>query len=132
MAKVEPLKHDAFESENGPRIDSSVAGEERFNKLLSKFSVSPWLLDPRSRRMRNWDALVALALVYTATVTPYEVAFLDTKPGPKVDTNLSAFPIYVFNVLIDVIFFTDMCFNFNLIYYDRAYPPLPCLRLAVR
>ena len=90
------VKSDAFE---GAGADGEYASEEeKFNRLLEKFSVSPWLADPRSKRMKNWDGLVALALVYTATVTPYEVAFLDTKPGGDVDTSLSAFPIYVVNV----------------------------------
>ena len=36
-------------------------------------------LDPRSRFMRDWDAVVGLMLVYTAFVTPFEVAFIDVR-----------------------------------------------------
>ena len=56
------------------------------------------LLNPRSVLMQYWDFCPLSALFFTATVTPYEVAFLDTKPGGDVDTSLSAFPIYVVNV----------------------------------
>ena len=69
--------------------------------------------------MKRWDAIIAVALVYTATITPYEVAFLDTKPGSRMSADLPTFPIYLVNLLIDVIFFTDLCFNFNLIYLDE-------------
>lgn len=89
-------KTDAFEAADGSDDDS--ARDNNFKKLLAKFEVSPWLLDPRSKRMKQWDGLIALALVYTATLTPYEVAFIDTKPGGRLDSSLSAFPIYVINV----------------------------------
>lgn len=92
------VKSDAFEGAGAEDSHGDTSGEEKFNRLLEKFSVSPWLADPRSKRMKNWDGLVALALVYTATVTPYEVAFLDTKPGGDLDTSLSAFPVYVVNM----------------------------------
>ena len=69
--------------------------------------------------MKRWDAIIAVALVYTATITPYEVAFLDTKPGSRMSADLPTFPIYLVNLLIDIIFFTDLCFNFNLIYLDE-------------
>ena len=71
--------------------------------------------------MKRWDAIIAVALVYTATITPYEVAFLDTKPGSRMSADLPTFPIYLVNLLIDIIFFTDLCFNFNLIYLCLLY-----------
>ena len=94
------MKADAFEaaSGNGDGRGSAEDADAKFQALLSKFMISPWLLDPRSTRMKQWDLLIALALVYTAIITPYEVAFIDTKPGSDIDTSLSAFPIYVFNM----------------------------------
>ena len=36
-----------------------------------------WIIDPRkSRRLGYWDALTTLCLLFTASVTPYEVALL--------------------------------------------------------
>lgn len=48
----------------------------------------------RSPFMKNWDLLMALLLLFTATVTPFEVAFLET----KVDV------LFVLNRLIDSLF----------------------------
>ena len=70
--------------------------------------------------MKRWDMIIAVALVYTATVTPYEVAFLDTKPGYRMNSGLPTFPIYIINAFIDITFFTDMCINFNLIHLDEV------------
>lgn len=96
FASTQQAKTDAFEAASGNY--NADDDSESFDKLLAKFSVSPWLLDPRSKRMKQWDGVIALALVYTATVTPYEVAFIDTKPGGKLDASLRSFPIYVINV----------------------------------
>lgn len=87
---------DTFQAGSGHH--NADEASESFNKLLAKYSVSPWLLDPRSKRMKQWDSVIVLALVYTAMVTPYEVAFIDTKPFGKLDTGLGSFPIYVINM----------------------------------
>ena len=36
------------------------------------------LLMPDSKHMQTWDKLTVSALIFTAVVTPYEVAFLET------------------------------------------------------
>ena len=95
-------------------------GQQKLNGILAKYDASPYLLDPRSKNMRRWDVLIAIALVYTATITPYEVAFLDTKSSARMTTDSQTFPIYIINLLIDIIFFTDLCFNFNLMYPDGS------------
>ena len=89
-------------------------GEKKLDSILSKYESSPYLLDPRSRMMRRWDVLIAVALVYTATVTPYEVAFLDTRSSARMTADAATFPIYLINLLVDVTFFVDLLFNFNL------------------
>lgn len=66
-------------------------------EILAKYDVSPWLLDPRSKRMKRWDSIIALALLYTALLTPYEIAFLDMKPASKIDVKLSSFVLYCIN-----------------------------------
>ena len=93
-------------------------GEKKLDSILSKYEASPYLLDPRSRMMRRWDVLIAVALVYTATITPYEVAFLDTRSSARMTADAATFPIYLFNLLVDVTFFVDLLFNFNLMYAD--------------
>ena len=44
------------------------------SNVLKAVRTNWWLVDPRrSRRLWMWDLLTTLALVYTATVTPFEV-----------------------------------------------------------
>ena len=61
-----------------------------------------YLLHPESRFMRSWDIFTALALVFTALVTPYEQAFLE----PQLNE------LWVLNRLIDLTFIADMCIQF--------------------
>ena len=59
--------------------------------------------------MSAWDGLTATALIFTATVTPFEVAFLETAES----TNDA---LFVINRLLDVIFTLDMLSQFFLMY----------------
>ena len=72
-------------------------------------AVARRVIDPRSPRMQSWDLLIGLLLVYTALVTPYEVAFLETT-WPSV--------LFVINRFVDLCFLTDLVMNFFLAYYD--------------
>jgi potassium voltage-gated channel Eag-related subfamily H protein 7 len=67
-----------------------------------------YILSPQMVMMQRWDLVTLLALVYTASVTPYEVGVLRNEP------------IYMkaCNYCIDVIFLTDVIFNFFLAYFD--------------
>ena len=58
--------------------------------------------------MKRWDLIIGIALVYTATITPYEVAFLDSKAGGSTHPSLPTFPIYIINVIVDLLFFADI------------------------
>ena len=63
----------------------------------------PWLIDPRvSKRVGYWDALTAMALIFTATITPYEVALLQ----PELDL------LFVVNRFVDLIFLLDIPVQF--------------------
>ena len=49
--------------------------------LHKMYKVNSSLIDPRrSNFLPVWDVVMLLALFFTATVTPYEVTFLDSKP----------------------------------------------------
>lgn len=68
------------------------------------------LVDPRkSKWLSYWDLTTSLALIFTALVTPYEVAFLP-----------SAFsadePLFIINRSIDGIFALDMILQFCLMF----------------
>ena len=69
------------------------------------------IIDPRSSRFLTvWDAAIAVALIFTAVITPYEVAFL---PAPSLPVDL----LFVTNRLIDVLFIIDIGLNFCLMYH---------------
>ena len=66
------------------------------------------LIIPDTLWMRRWDITTMLALVFTAIVTPYEVALLS--PTPKT-------LLFWINRLIDLIFMVDIVVNFHLAYF---------------
>jgi len=80
---------------------------------VTAYTASAWLLDPRHKSMRRWETLLALLLLFTATITPFEVAFLNS----SMDT-VSGLTMMVINRCVDLCFFTDLFINFNLSYYD--------------
>lgn len=74
------------------------------------------LLDPRRHWFVGfWDLLTALALLFTATITPYEVAFV----APAVT---GGEPIFIINRIIDFVFIVDFVMQFFLIYQADATP----------
>ena len=61
-----------------------------------------------------WDVLTAVALLFTAAMTPFEVGFLP--PAASVGD-----PLFIVNRSIDFIFVIDMCFQFFLMYETKVY-----------
>lgn len=67
---------------------------------------APWyILLPHSRFMSSWDGVTTLALLFTAAITPVEVAFL---PRPETPSD----GLFVVNRLLDATFIVDMLFSF--------------------
>lgn len=65
------------------------------------------VLHPEKRArhfLRIWDTVTALALVYTATITPFETAFLPATLGPAAWAD----PWFIINRVLDGVFFCDM------------------------
>ena len=58
--------------------------------------------------MRPWDGIMFGLIMYTAIVTPFEIAFLNT----KLDT------LFVVNRIVDLFFVGDIVINFILAYYN--------------
>ena len=58
--------------------------------------------------MARWDVFILILMVFTATVTPYEVAFCES------DFNV----MYGINRFVDLGFIVDMVFNFFLGYIN--------------
>ena len=66
------------------------------------------VLDPLSTFMRYWDLSSLVVLLFTSTVTPYEISFLEV----KVDA------LFWFNRVVDFFFLCDIVVNFNLKFFD--------------
>ena len=98
--------------ENAAKIDIAtvVAGaaynKGRKDKVSSPANI-PFVLDPTSKRMQQWDLLMMVLLLYTATVTPFEIAFIQTDPESL---------LFFVNRIVDACFILDMVFNFLLAY----------------
>lgn len=90
----------AFAEACGSRVGASAAGSRAADGTVmmpppAKTAFRPGIIDPRSQWLRNWELVVLLVLVYTATVTPYEVAFFQ----PAFNT------LFLVNRLVDFTFF---------------------------
>lgn len=72
-------------------------------KIIHNELVSDKILfDPESKCVTYWDVVVILALGFTSSVTPFEIALLETK--------LDA--LFVMNRLVDSVFLADMVLQF--------------------
>lgn len=70
--------------------------------LESDYRYKKYLIEPNGRFRKNWDMLVVFALAFTATVTPFEVAFLESTLGV----------LFGINRVVDVTFLIDTIANF--------------------
>jgi potassium voltage-gated channel Eag-related subfamily H protein 7 len=87
-------------------VAHTVAHYERklYNLLIEEFG----LFHPDSRFIARWDLILLVALLFTATVTPYEVAFVE----PEINA------MFFVNRAVDFLFLTDIMINFRVMYTD--------------
>jgi potassium voltage-gated channel Eag-related subfamily H protein 7 len=71
--------------------------------------MNRFILHPHSPTTKQWDIYIAVLLIYTAYVTPYEVAFLTTKFDP----------MFVINQVVNLSFLLDMVKTFFTAYLDK-------------
>lgn len=97
------------DTSTAPRVfktEGELELEQAARNMNARLRTPPWLIDPRySRCVPIWDGVVAFALLFTAIITPYEVALLP----PNLDA------LFWINRLIDLIFAADVGVNFLLI-----------------
>jgi len=72
--------------------------KEQVELVREALTSNSFLVDPNGKMMKYWDISVALALVFTGIVTPYEVVFMK-QPGGA---------LFVVNRFIDLLFIIDM------------------------
>ena len=75
-----------------------------------QYRDSAFMLEPSCTSVLYWNVFLVLLILFTSTVTPYEVSFLDL--GPE-----DAF--YWLVVAVDVAFFCDMLVTCNTVVYDE-------------
>ena len=83
----------------------------------------PFLINPYSTYMKRWDFLMIWLMVYTASVTPYYVAFLE------IDMNG---PVYWINKFVDICFAKDLVMNFMLAYQNESYVLIKDQEMIIR
>ena len=102
-------EYEAYLETTRPTCYCMTAKADRsLTSTLSKPDSIKYMLDPSHWIMQKWVNLITVLLLFVAFVTPFEVAFLETKPDL----------LFVINRLVDVGFILDMVSQFFLPYYD--------------
>jgi CRP-like cAMP-binding protein len=93
-------------------LEAEEAASANEAKLIAQTAASigskSRTMHPQGRFMQRWDMFMLCLMLFTATVTPYEIGFLST----KIDA------LFIVNRLTDIGFFTDMIFQFHLGFFD--------------
>jgi len=75
------------------------------------------MFSPNNSFKSNWDTLITLILLFTCMVTPARLAFTFNDTGDKYDLDTWE----SINLIIDILFFIDVIFNFNSCYVDEDF-----------
>ena len=91
-----------------------MSEEDKLN-VLRRAKKKPWIIDPRNCWwMIWWDLGMLTALLFTATLTPYQIAFLK---APKVLHDGADF-LYALNRIFDCFFIADVVIVCNTMYQE--------------
>ena len=85
----------------------------RERTLAERVHKDAFIIDPRGNFVRYWDVIVVLALLFTSFVTPFEVGLL------RHDFQTMQ-ALFLINRAVDIVFVSDVVFNFNLMVYDNV------------
>ena len=80
-----------------------AVGAQMMNKHKAFMERSPLVISPRTWYMRRWDMVTLVLLLFTAVVTPVEVAFLETSLWSV---------LFWINRSVDSLFVIDIFLNF--------------------
>ena len=99
-------RHDAQTAEAISSQVTSISLQLKGHALVNK-----WVLHPeKSRALSRWDSITGVALLYTASVTPFETAFMPSVLGTAAWLD----PWFLVNRLLDIIFSIDLVLQFFL------------------
>jgi len=80
----------------------------------------PWfLIEPEGPFMQRWDTVTALALLFTAVVTPFEVAVMDSKDEFKWE-EIRDDGLFWANTIVTIIFAVDVCLSFFVMFREEG------------
>ena len=122
-----PMPSPRFSDSESPRFDTDAAapGAHARAASLKRHTYSRLLADPRMPAVRRWDVLILLWLLFTASLSPFEVAFmsgfgLEEPPESTAIDERFALALFVLNRVCDLTFVADVVLQFNLIYVDTV------------
>ena len=105
---------------NAPPRDSTIRlppGTKQPRRGAIARCCTGTIIDPRTNKcIAYWDLVTTVALIFTALVTPVEVAFLQ---APSLDARWSD-NLFLSNRAIDVVFIIDMLLQFRIAYSSSS------------
>jgi len=107
MSKNISVKEISIKNEDEREFSTFQAQVDNVKRLLYK---PKYIIDPESKYVHKWDIVILISLLFTALVTPYEVALLST----QIDA------LFFLNRIIDIFFLKDMVMNFFLSYWEES------------
>ncbi|KAJ9158913.1 hypothetical protein P3X46_024456 [Hevea brasiliensis] len=81
---------------------------------VSSYNQNPmetkgWIISPMNSRYRCWESFMLLLVAYSAWVSPFEVAFLNSSPNKR---------LYIADSIVDIFFAIDIVLTFFVAYID--------------
>ena len=99
-------------AERQQMLDDIQAQAARYREQIRR--TNRMTLSPHSRYMQRWDVITTVALLFTATVTPFEVGIME----PSTLSQMAVDPLAWINRVVDCIFLTDIVLNCFLSYQE--------------
>ena len=108
---VKDVLSQVTEYERSASVTMERAKTKQRMKAQLRMHSRTCIIDPRltKSKMVYWDTVTTLAIVFTALVTPYEIAYL-----PMATSAID--PLFIINRVMDIIFIADMLFTFRMMY----------------
>ena len=116
--ETEEEEEDEFEEDNNNKVENE---EKEHRKLFKREKICdtdtedeesenekeiPWIILPDNPYKKMWDLLIAFLILYSAIITPYDIAFSDTNK------------VSWFEILIDILLGIDIVLTFFSAYTD--------------
>lgn len=110
------VRKERFEERHGVSAGKYAAQTAAFAKQISDHDRNKkYVLHPMKNKFLNyWDVVSTIALLWTATVTPFEASFLSPAFGPSAWTEVW----YLMNRVLDLVFCIDMLLQFFIAYEE--------------